>query len=180
MTVLDWVWNVMRRPGVAYERARHEWGSEIWLVILSALTLQAVAALYGPSTPGGERPTLDHILFGTALHFFLLVQVQAMLLAGTVRLFGWKPGYKVTLRLVALAWGILLVESIVAFYPLLIGMKWPLFWGMIPLDIWYAGVLAAGVRGWGNLTWWQAGSATVLAVAPLYVPLYWLQYLTLS
>jgi hypothetical protein len=174
MTLPALIWGMIRRPAVTCDRARREMGGDFWFIILTVLSLQVVLFLHSPLAV--ERLTLGQALVVAGIHYVLLVQVQALLLMGTARLFGWRPSFMELVRLIGLAWSILLVETLLGFYPVLTGMQKLLFWGALPIDLWYVAVLSIGAWRWSGLTPWQAAAAVVLAILPIFVPLYLLQY----
>lgn len=180
MSLAEWVWGVLRHPVRTYDLARREMGNDFWLIIGTVLSLYVVALLYGPQGPEGQQLSFGEAVLVAMIHFVLLVQIQALLLMGTARLFGWRPPYDQALRLVGLAWSVLLIQTVLAFYPLLTGMTRLLFWASLPLDLWYVAIIAVGVWRWGAVSPWKAGAIAALAVLPLYLPLYWLQYVHLK
>jgi hypothetical protein len=177
MSVMDWIWGIIRHPVRTYDLARQEMGNDFWLIIAAVLSLHVVTLLYGPHGPDGRKLAFNEAMLVAVMHLILLVQIQALLLMGTARVFGWRPAYDQTLKIVGLAWSVLLVQTVLAFYPLLKGMTRLLLWASLPLDVWYAIVVTFGVWRWGDVPLWRAGAITALAVIPLYLPLYWLQYI---
>lgn len=178
--IMEWIVGALFRPSTTFTRARQELHFDYWWILLSVLTLNILVALYQPLPAGQESvPTLFVILYVSTV-LLVLFDLQALLLLGVGRLFGWRPTWVEIIRYVGLAWSVHLVESMATFPLALRGESVALLWISIPFLIWYVVILSAGVRQLSGLSLGQSLLITLLATLPWQAGLYWVTFASLS
>lgn len=163
MTVLEWVTGVLFRPGETFHRAQHELRFGYWWIVLCVFTLEAVAAIYSPySSPDPWLDTRTILLF-VATFLIILFDIQALLLLGAARIFGWQLSWPDALKYIGLVWSLALAEDIVTFYPALTGHRMLVLWVGLPFFLWYLTALSAGIRRITGFSWARAWAISLSA-----------------
>jgi hypothetical protein len=174
---LEWVAGVLFRPAATFERARQNLRFGYYWILLSVFTLEIVGEIYSPPIGPSEPPVAaTDVALWVALILMIRFDLQALLLLGAARAFGWRISWAEALKYIGLAWSVLLVEDIATFYLALKGYYTPLMWLGIPFFLWYLISLSAGVRRLSALPWWEAALLTLLASVPWRAAEFWLTW----
>lgn len=173
MALPDWIVAMLLRPGETLVRTQTEERTGHGWILLCIITLQAVIARYSPG--GGEVATDMTVMIVAAL---ILIQfdLEALLLYAAARLLGWHLGWLQATRFVGLAWTIFLVETVVEFYPSLVGQNQIVLWLGVPFYLWYLGVFSSGVKRLAGLSRPKAFLLALAATLPMQGLLFYLNW----
>lgn len=145
-----------------------------WWILLAVSTLEVVIGLYSSTLRLDPDFNANSVVVLTLAYLIILFDIQALLLLGAGRLFGWQINWVDSLKVIGLSWSVLFLEDIITFYPALKGLDATSLWMGLPMFIWYLIVLTFGVRALSNLSITRSALLVALASIPWRGALLWL------
>jgi hypothetical protein len=174
MTTIDWIRGILIRPSSTYQRASSEMRLGYWWILMAVCTLEVVIVLYSPTLRLDPAFNANSVVILTLVYLIILFDIQAILLLGAGRLFGWQVTWVHALKVIGLSWSVLFLEDIITFYPSLKGLDQISLWMGVPMFIWYLVVLTFGVRSLSGLSITRSAMLVALASIPWRGALFWL------
>jgi len=174
MTTIDWIIGIALRPSSTYQKAESEMRFGYWWIVIGVCSLEVVMGLYSPSIRLNPAFDANSVVFLTLAYLIILFDIQALLLLGAGRIFGWQVSWVNALKVIGLSWSVIFVEDLITFYPSLKGLDQTTLWIGLPMFIWYLVVLSIGVRTLSGLSFQRSALLVALASIPWRGGLLWL------
>ncbi len=166
MTTIDWIIGVLVRPSSTYQKAAAEMRFGYWWILAAVGTLEVVIGLYSPTLQLDPAFSANSVAFLTLTYLIILFDIQALLLLGSGRLFGWQISWVDALRVIGLSWSVLFLEDVLTFYPAIKGLDQINLWMGLPLFTWYLVALTFGIKALSGLSLSRSALLAALASIP--------------
>lgn len=174
----DWIMGVALRPGDTYEKSRQHLRFGYWWIVLTAMTLESVMAIFRAKNGLGTEDWANSALT-VSMMLLIMFDVQALMLLGAGRLLQWPVTWAEATKFCGLLWSILVLEDLFTFYPALKGFDYVEVWISAAFSLWYVGVMAIGVLRVSGLNAWRSLLVTALAGVTWRATIWALNYYSL-